>query len=94
MGFCSCGNWVDEGEVCSHCGGSGGNSNRNDSEILDEYTVDSHVYFYRKGKSSSIKGDHASAIGFYEEALRSTWQNREKCEIVKKASNRVRSGHC
>lgn len=82
MGFCSCGNWVDEGEVCSHCGGSGGNSNRNDSEILDEYTVDSHVYFYRKGKSSSIKGDHASAIGFYEEALRSTWQNREKCEML------------
>ena len=20
MGYCSCGNWVDEGGICSHCG--------------------------------------------------------------------------
>ena len=26
MGYCSCGNWVDEGSVCSHCGGGGGST--------------------------------------------------------------------
>ncbi|MCR5027341.1 MAG: HIRAN domain-containing protein [Methanobrevibacter sp.] len=33
MGICpNCGNWVDEGDICNHCGGSGSYSYENDND--------------------------------------------------------------
>lgn len=76
MGFCSyCGNWVDEGDICSHCGGSGDScgSSGYDEEEDDENEFDPFLsryeYFIRQGKTCSIKGDHETAIKFYEEAM-------------------------
>ena len=39
-------------------------------------------HFYRQGRTSSITGDHSTAIKFYEEALKNSHSNREKCEML------------
>lgn len=71
MGFCSvCGNWVDEGDICGHCGNSGGIEDDDTDDYEDNNYVDIYEYFYRQAKTCSIKGDHASAIGFYKELSR------------------------
>ncbi len=88
MGFCSyCGNWVDEGDICSHCGGSGDScgSSGYDEEEGDENEFDPFLsryeYFIRQGKTCSIKGDHETAIKFYKEALKSTVMDYGKWDV-------------
>lgn len=68
MGFCSiCGNWVDEGDICGHCGGGGG---YNDSYKEEEDPFLSRMKeLYSDARSASLKGDHLSAINFYNEIL-------------------------
>ena len=81
MGFCSvCGNWVDEGDICTHCGSSGGYHNTDEKE--DEKTFDYEEYYCRQARTSSIKEDHLTAIKFYNEALKCTWINIRKCDIL------------
>ena len=81
MGFCSyCGNWVDEGDICGHCGGgSSWVDDEDDDEDLNY--VSRSEYFYRQAKTSSINGDHSTAIKFYKEALRMSG-SFENCEIL------------
>ena len=70
MGFCSCGNWVDEGDICEHCGGGGGyDEEEEDDEIESDKYISRQEYFIRQGKTCSIKGDHKTAIKFYQEAI-------------------------
>ena len=68
MGFCPiCGNWVDEGDICGHCGGGGG---YNDSYEEEEDPFLSRMKeLYSDARSASLKGDHLSAINFYNEIL-------------------------
>ena len=54
MGFCSCGNWVDEGDICSHCGGSIGKRKTAD-ENKDKTSCNNYNYYCRQAKTSSIK---------------------------------------
>ena len=70
MGYCSCGNWVDEGSICSHCG-SALTYDEPDEDDENEYNPfhGRYEYFIRQGKTCSIKGDHKTAIKFYEEAM-------------------------
>ncbi|MCI6994260.1 MAG: hypothetical protein MR875_05325, partial [Methanobrevibacter sp.] len=70
MGYCSCGNWVDEGSICSHCG-SALTYDEPDEDYENEYNSfhGQCEYFIRQGKTCSIKGDHKTAIKFYEEAM-------------------------
>lgn len=77
MGYCSyCGNWVDEGSICSHCGGSGdswgggGYDDEEDDEIEFDLLLSRYEYFITQAKTCSIKGDHKTAIKFYEEVIR------------------------
>ena len=84
MGFCSyCGNWVDEGDICSHCGGSGGyhKEEKADEDEFDYY-ISPDEYYCRQAKTCSIKEDHLTAIKFYNEALKCTWINIRKCDIL------------
>ena len=72
MGFCSvCGCWVDEWDICGHCGSSGGNYEEENDDYDDE--SDNYIsraeYFIRQAKTCSIKGDHKTAIKFYKEVL-------------------------
>ena len=39
-------------------------------------------HFYRQGRTCSINGDHSTAIKFYEEALKHSYSNWEKCEML------------
>ena len=61
MGYCSyCGNWVDEGDICSHCGGSGdswggGYDEEEDDENKFDPFISRYEYFIRQGKTCSIK---------------------------------------
>ena len=85
MGYCSCGNWVDEGGICSHCGSA---LTYEDPEEEDEDIKKSNgkisrrEYFYRKARTYSIKGDHITAIKFYKEVLRLSAANSKKCEAL------------
>ena len=50
MGICpNCGSWIDEGDICGHCGGGGGYYSIDDDE-LDEFNhyVGRYEYFYRQ----------------------------------------------
>ena len=81
MGFCSvCGNWVDEGDICRHCGSSGTYHSTDKKE--DETTFDQDEYYSMQARTCSIKGDHLTAIKFYNEALKCTWINIRKCNIL------------
>jgi len=68
MGFCSiCGNWVDEGDICGHCGGGGG---YNDSYEEEEDPFLSRMKeLYSDARSASSKGDHLAAIIVYNDIL-------------------------
>ena len=81
MGYCSCGNWVDEGDICEHCGGSGGSRVEEEAEEEDNY-ISIYQYNYRQAKTCSAKGDHKAAIGFYNNALKASWKNMAKCEML------------
>ena len=75
-------------EICSHCGGvvpPARPYNYDPYENPDGLKYeDNHVSasenFRRQAKASSVKGDHASAIGFYKEALRSKIYT--DCEVL------------
>lgn len=83
MGFCPyCGNWVDEGDICSHCGSSGDYEEEEEDLFESEKTISPLEYFTRQAKTSSIKGNHEAAIGFYTEALRNSVSNGEKSEML------------
>lgn len=72
MGYCSvCGNWVDEGDICSHCGSSGGYDEPDEDEDKKTRKLSDYEYYCRQARTCSIKGDHATAIEFYKEALKS-----------------------
>ena len=81
MGYCSCGNWVDEGDICEHCGGSGGSRVEEEEEEEDNY-ISIYQYNYRQAKTCSAKGDHKAAIGFYNNAFKASWKNMAKCEML------------
>ena len=80
MGYCSCGNWVDEGDICSHCGGGGGYDDTDEDE--DEIAFDYYKYYCDQARICSIKEDHSIAIKFYNEALRCTWIIPQKCFVL------------
>ena len=48
MGYCSnCGNWVDEGSTCSHCGSGGGSNDYDDYlQDLEDFKDDLNGYGY------------------------------------------------
>ena len=81
MGFCSCGNWVDEGDICSHCGGSI-TKRKTADENKEKTSCNDYNYYCRQAKTSSIKEEHQTAIKFYNEALRCTWVNPQKCHAL------------
>ena len=58
MGYCSCGNWVDEGDICSHCGGGGGYDDTDEDE--DEIAFDYYKYYI---DMQSIIKDNLIEIG-------------------------------
>ena len=72
MGYCSCGNWVDEGSICSHCGGGGGYEEPEEEEDEKVSKLSDYKYYCRQARTSSIKQDHETAIRFYREALNHT----------------------
>ena len=80
MGYCSCGNWVDEGDICSHCGGSAGHNEPDEDEDKKEFN--DYEYYCRQAKTCSIKEDHSTAIKFYNEALKCTWINIQKWNVL------------
>ena len=55
-------------EICSHCGGVVPSEGSNHGG--DTFVFESQI-FYRKAKDCSIRGDHLSAIRFYEDAFNS-----------------------
>ena len=80
MGFCPvCGNWVDEGDICSHCGGPMAYHSTDEKKY--EIKLDPDEYYCRQAETCSIKGDHLTAIKFYNEALRCAWITIRKCSI-------------
>ena len=86
MGFCpNCGNFVDEGDICTNCGGSGISQGHYKKENDDKYEFDHYIsrdeYFIRQAKTSSIKGDHITAIKFYKEAMKHQYP-RDKSILV------------
>ena len=84
MGYCSCGNWVDEGSICTHCGSALTYEEPDDDEDIDdlENYIGRSEYFYRQARTCSIKGNHSAAIGFYNEALKDAYGIGEKCEML------------
>ena len=67
-------------DICSHCGGIvpparpynyDPYTNPDGLKYKNSGHADRHTDYRRQAKEYSIKGDHASAIGFYKEALRS-----------------------
>ena len=86
MGYCSCGNWVDEGSICSHCGSALTYENPYEDEDEDEKKsnrpISRREHFYRQARTYSIKEDHTTAIKFYKEVLRLSHANSDKCEAL------------
>ena len=94
MGYCLCHPWKKGDpfvlynpyigkDVCIHCGGI---------IIYEDEDEDKHKkshkhtskreHFYRKAKECSIRKDHSTAIEFFNEALRLSVGNSEKCEAL------------
>ena len=71
MGYCSCGNWVDEGGICEHCGSALTYDKPEKDENKKVRKLSNYEYYYRQAKTCSIKEDHSTAIKFYKEALKS-----------------------
>ena len=71
MGYCSCGNWVDEGGICSHCGSPLTYDEPDEDEDKKVRKLSNYEYYCRQAKTCSIKEDHSTAIKFYKEALKS-----------------------
>ena len=71
MGYCSCGNWVDEGGICSHCGSPLTYDEPDEDEDKKVRKLSDYEYYCRQARTCSIKEDHSTAIKFYKEALKS-----------------------
>lgn len=83
MGYCSyCGNWVDEGSICSHCGGAGGHKDSDEEEDGGRRYITRFSYLNIQASECSKRGDHISAIEFYREAFNATRRNEEKCQML------------
>ena len=84
MGYCSCGNWVDEGSICSHCGSALTYEDPEEDEEMEKSRrpISRREYFYRKARTYSIKEDHITAIKFYKEVLRLSVAKSKKCEAL------------
>ena len=93
MGYCLCHPWKRgdpfvlhdpflREDICIHCGGI----IRYEEDEMDKGSSNSYIskreYFSRQAKSCSIRQDHSTAIEFYKEALKHSFQNREKCEML------------
>ena len=75
--------WIDEGDICGHCGGGGGYDSIDDDELDEFYHyVGRYEFFYRQGRSCSLNGDHSAAIRCYKDALGATYESREKCDML------------
>lgn len=82
MGYCSCGNWVDEGGICEHCGSPITYDEPDEEDIKKpKKNISRREHFYREGKTCSIKGDHLTAIKFYNERLKYSYSNYEKWDV-------------
>ena len=71
MGYCSCGNWVDEGSICSHCGSPLTYDEPDEYEDKKVRKLSDYEYYCRQAKTCSIKEDYSTAIKFYKEAMKS-----------------------
>lgn len=79
MGFCAyCGNWVDEGDICGHCGGSGGGDEKNYKQEVQVNPIDECC---KKAEKCSQIGEHSAAIKFYTEALRLS-ESDSNCKVL------------
>ena len=93
MGYCLCHPWKRgdpfvlhdpflREDICIHCGGI----IRYEDDEKGKKSSDSHIskreYFSRQARSCSIRQDYSTAIEFYKEALKNSFQNREKCEML------------
>ena len=81
MGYCSCGNWVDEGGICSHCGSPLTYDVPDEDEDKDVRKLSDYEYYCRQARTCSIKEDHSTAIKFYNEALKHTIMGHGKWDV-------------
>ena len=68
-------------DFCLHCGGMIRHEDKGKHKKSHKHTS-RREYFYRKAKECSIKKDHSTAIEFYNEVLRLSVANSEKCEAL------------
>lgn len=77
-------------EICSHCGGvvpPKKSYNYDPYTELDEFGHEkkhesSYEKYCKKARIYSLNGDHVKAIGFYEDALKSTDKIKEKFDVL------------
>ena len=68
-------------DFCLHCGGMIRHEDKGKHKKSHKHTS-RREHFYRKAKECSIKKDHSTAIEFFNEALRLSVANSEKCEAL------------
>ena len=89
IGYCLCHPWKKGDsfvlpnhyigkDICSHYGGIIIYENEGEDKKSHKHTS-RHEYFYRTAKECSIKKDHSTAIEFYNEVLKLSVANSEKC---------------
>ena len=94
MGYCLCHPWKKGDpfvlynpyigkDVCIHCGGIIIYEDEDEDKHKKSHKpISKREHFYRKAKECSIKKDHSTAIEFFNEALRLSVGNSEKCEAL------------
>ena len=94
MGYCLCHPWKKGDpfvlynpyigkDVCIHCGGIIIYEDEDEDKHKKSHKhISRREHFYRKAKECSIRKDHSTAIEFYNEVLRLSVGNSEKCEAL------------